>query len=406
MPIYNELPRGVSLSSFDWSRFISYAHIVRGSNQDTPNLSGLIVGHKYLFIFTGLNTSGSAIDFSTRTMNPKGFNIELRTYYGDGQHNSQQRPFGGMFVGTAISTTGSLDLSGYDGSSRWTYMYFDLNEISGLVGSIGGDNETVLWENSNPSASFGNQNITLAGNISQYERMRIYYRPTSDLTEVHWLDYEITAGTSSSASGRFGPIVWDGSNNYARSICFNGSNINQLIVDNAQQMGGTGTSNNLIVPLRVCGIVSYLDMVDTGNLLTQSKIVTPSSEVQIITPDEGYLLSSVTVNAQVPVLNKVTFNNLGYNSSSTQYSSVLDTGEDKVTCHYMFAGGGSYGCTIGIQGSDNNSSWTTLRSTSNSDNRQITLSGTYNTYRYYRAYATATRATVTVSYGGMLACAN
>lgn len=82
-----------------------------------------------------------------------------------------------------------------------------------------------------------------------------------------------------------------------------------------------------------------------------------------------------------------------HNQSGGAYSSVVDSGEDKLPCFFMIgshnystSGSGFRGVTR-LEGSDNGSSWTTLRTceSSGGNGHNVTY-GTVNSHRYYRVY--------------------
>lgn len=100
----------------------------------------------------------------------------------------------------------------------------------------------------------------------------------------------------------------------------------------------------------------------------------------------------------------VVYANGGGNTSSAYNSSVLDVGEVGNTCYYQFGGGGANAKTFSVQGSLNNSSWTTITSTSNSANRITGFTGNNSEYRYYRLHVNAGTASATNGYRGMMAC--
>lgn len=122
----------------------------------------------------------------------------------------------------------------------------------------------------------------------------------------------------------------------------------------------------------------------TGTFAAQTKTVTPTTSAQTVTPDSGKYLSSVTVNA------------IGKNSSTgggaplgNRYTSTIDTANTNTKWFFIFAHNG----TAVVQGSNNNSSWTDIRtistggSSSSFTNSQNSATGT-GAYRYYRAYIT------------------
>lgn len=88
------------------------------------------------------------------------------------------------------------------------------------------------------------------------------------------------------------------------------------------------------------------------------------------------------------------------------YSGALDTTENKYPCYYSVGGfRGDNSATYYVQGSNDASNWTNLRSVTPSANRHSWMNGSYNTYRYYRVYFYTDRKTVINGCVGMLACA-
>lgn len=100
----------------------------------------------------------------------------------------------------------------------------------------------------------------------------------------------------------------------------------------------------------------------------------------------------------------VVYANGGGNTSSAYNSSVLDVGEVGNTCYYQFGGGGLQSKTFSFQGSNNNSTWTTINSTSNNAQRITGITGNDNNYRYYRLHVNAGTASAQNGYRGMMAC--
>lgn len=100
----------------------------------------------------------------------------------------------------------------------------------------------------------------------------------------------------------------------------------------------------------------------------------------------------------------VVYANGGGNTSSAYNSSVLDVGTAGNTVYYQFGGGGAQSKTFSIQGSNNNSNWTTINSTTNSADRIAGITGNDNNYRYYRLHVNAGTASAQNGYRGMMAC--
>lgn len=100
----------------------------------------------------------------------------------------------------------------------------------------------------------------------------------------------------------------------------------------------------------------------------------------------------------------VVYANGGGNTSNAYNSSVLDVGEVGNTVYYQFGGGGVISKTFSIQGSLNNTNWTTIESTSNNADRITGITGNDNSYRYYRLHVNANTASAQNGYRGMMVC--
>lgn len=143
----------------------------------------------------------------------------------------------------------------------------------------------------------------------------------------------------------------------------------------------------------------------TGTMPNRGSVTGTISAGDTYTIPEGYHDGTGTVTATGGGGSiAVVYANGGGNTSSAYNSSVLDVGEVGNTCYYQFGGGGANAKTFSVQGSLNNSSWTTITSTSNSANRITGFTGNNSEYRYYRLHVNAGTASATNGYRGMMAC--
>lgn len=114
---------------------------------------------------------------------------------------------------------------------------------------------TLLWENSNPSASFASQTITLSDTIENYKKLRIEVYRSS---ENYNIDFDMTDpsdfnGSSSISRMSICAKSADNTNIYARYMYFNGG-YNKLYFSNGTRVGGTNTSGNICKPAKIYGI--------------------------------------------------------------------------------------------------------------------------------------------------------
>ena len=106
-------------------------------------------------------------------------------------------------------------------------------------------------------------------------------------------------------------------------------------------------------------------------------------------------------------LEYVRFNQSTSTSTTSIYSDTLDVGEAGNEMTYtggLFNRSSSYTGTLTLYGSQNGSSWTSIRSVTRSSGGQTTFNGTDNTYRYYRVRLQSSSGTNNISSTVMLCC--
>ena len=137
---------------------------------------------------------------------------------------------------------------GYSGH-RCTFWIIGID-----YGTSFSDMRTILWTNLDTGSDFANQTITLDSGARNFDTIRIYYKLVKGAPETIYMDYQVSNLTSDADSGRMAIMTYTNSKNYVRSICFNGTNYDKLIIDSATVVGASGTDNSLLIPTYVAGI--------------------------------------------------------------------------------------------------------------------------------------------------------
>ena len=147
--------------------------------------------------------------------------------------------------------------SGYDGMAKV------------VVGSVK-NGMTLLWNNSSPSSTFAGQTISLNStsalyhNWTDYAAILIYYRPHKDNTSTYYyavlLEYGTINAHNSTSTAKFAlcgrastsASATSGSM-YERPFRFDTTST--ITFGGGTQAGGTSTSNNVMIPVAVYGIL-------------------------------------------------------------------------------------------------------------------------------------------------------
>lgn len=129
----------------------------------------------------------------------------------------------------------------------------DLIAINGqIIGGVPlpGDNYIKLWENTNPTAAFGAQNITLANDNYDFLMWIIRESVYSNNVSISLI---IEKGSDARIQGSIGTS--NGVHNYARPIvCVNATTYNINSSYSCIGTGGESVNNNYAIPLAVYGI--------------------------------------------------------------------------------------------------------------------------------------------------------
>ena len=128
-------------------------------------------------------------------------------------------------------------------------------EMNFASGGTSKEVETDLWINSNPTASFANQNITLSDNISNYKRIKFViltkantYRSV-EVSSEEFLNYNDTNG------GFFGITERENTKDrWLRTFNSATSTSKQMGIGGAYKMNGSGNDNSYVRPYKIIGI--------------------------------------------------------------------------------------------------------------------------------------------------------
>lgn len=123
--------------------------------------------------------------------------------------------------------------------------------------------ETVLWENPNPTSSFATQTITLSDSIMNYNMIRIEGRRSTsidDYLEVYAdPEYLVTCATAKTENaGNCGLAASTGAGStgsrYTRVFVSTTANPDKITVGNEYSMATTTSNNTYAIPTRIVGI--------------------------------------------------------------------------------------------------------------------------------------------------------
>lgn len=120
--------------------------------------------------------------------------------------------------------------------------------------SGGGMSEKVLWTNSNPTASFVGQAVTLSESVKNFDYIRFYYRATtSDNRTFSMLvsvdDFLLTLNDFNTF--RLSLDYATSSGRYDRGIIY--VTLTTLNFVGAIQVGANSSNNSLLIPTQITG---------------------------------------------------------------------------------------------------------------------------------------------------------
>ena len=135
--------------------------------------------------------------------------------------------------------------------------------MSTIISFTGGKElEYELWTNPSPLANFAAQTITLSDNAENYKKLRIYYRVWTSADRPFYADFEIdTYAFSDADTGHYALSYYDNQYNRCRFCYHQNSDTTKLIWTDNTRIGGTGTKNENLVPLKICGVIKKINEV-------------------------------------------------------------------------------------------------------------------------------------------------
>ena len=149
--------------------------------------------------------------------------------------------------------------------------------------------ETVLWTNPSPTATFATQTITLSDDMTKYDFLKIEWDAATDQTSsADNMIIPVVDFINSRSSATYGP-------NYTLTSLYNGSTFgrityyvsdNQIYIESAYRIKNDSTQNKATIPLKIYGM-KY------GN----KRPVTPSGTRTLLweNPSPSSSLTSLTV---------------------------------------------------------------------------------------------------------------
>lgn len=175
--------------------------------------------------------------------------------------------------------------------------------------------------------------------------------------------------------------------------------------------GGKKTKNTKLADTQAEDVLVNSDFVNYDGNIQQGSMPNHGAVTQALdggnsyTIPLGYHNGNGVISANIPDCRYVTYAIYGKSSYGWHCSGVLDTSDRKLPCYYSVFGGIQAG-SCGIQGSNDNANWTTIRSGSNGDARNGGTQGVATGYRYYRVYSNANTSDNAAGWMGYLCCVN
>lgn len=126
-----------------------------------------------------------------------------------------------------------------------------LCELRKKGGGEKGFDETVLWTNSAPTSNFATQTITLSGNMSDYDFIKVKYKSGTSVDRVGEVYTPVSLFSTQSASYYTFPVLGAGTSNYYRSVVY--SSDNKILFGECYMMNSTTKANNRDIPTEIVG---------------------------------------------------------------------------------------------------------------------------------------------------------
>ena len=135
--------------------------------------------------------------------------------------------------------------------------------------SSGGEQyeETLLWENPNPTSNFAQQAVTLSDDINNYDYISVEYKSSKPATIASKViipvnDFKAYSGTTASASDGNKGFRWfigsryqDGSNTYGYVRYVSYTSDTSITITNGYALGTTTTSvQTVVIPYKIYGV--------------------------------------------------------------------------------------------------------------------------------------------------------
>ena len=128
-----------------------------------------------------------------------------------------------------------------------------------VCGSSGGISATELWVNTNPSAGLGATTITLSGDMTNYDYLKVTYLAASSVAlegeDIVSVEKFIAYGSgTSNASPKFaiGKTGTASDDQYVRFITY--ASNTSVETTTGRKVGASNTSTNACIPIKIEGL--------------------------------------------------------------------------------------------------------------------------------------------------------
>lgn len=202
-------------------------------------------------------------------------------------------------------------------------------QISGVKEEhVSTENETVLWTNPSPTATFAGKNVTLSDSINNYKYIKFTWKTTTTDTtssSAYVLSSDLASMTNSNGS-RFLSLSSLWTNVYSRNITYNSAT--SVSIATSTRQGASGSNNGVNIPLEILGINELAH----GTIKTDSGLL-PYSLTESVKVTLGYKPSYVEIKRYIDSTHWAT-DTYDANLSSVKQLVGASNGSTKIDTEY------------------------------------------------------------------------